>query len=52
MKEMRPTLIVDVHIDGEGTLDSKSAAQESGQPLGKNHELKAKGQGGGGKEEK
>lgn len=31
------TEVVDVDIDGEGTLDGKSTAQESGQPLRRDH---------------
>lgn len=31
------TVVVDVDIDGEGTLDGENAAQESGQPLRRDH---------------
>lgn len=31
------TLVVDVQLDSEGTLDGERAAQKSGQPLRQNH---------------
>jgi hypothetical protein len=31
------TLIIDVQLDSESTLNGERAAQQSGQPLGQNH---------------
>lgn len=31
------TLVIDVQLDSEGTLDGEGAAQQSGEPLRQNH---------------